>query len=134
MGNSHTPRKFRPMTNTTAAMATLNAGSRSSCPQPELAQTDTSEKYKKIFKQTTAYDMFNENAQRRFCPDCWTKEKIFSPMTGSTHGIRFKMIPPMKPSTISRHRSDVCRRLRRLLVNSSGSNFGPMSCLKEVAV
>src|SRR6266550_1618221 len=33
----------------------------------------------------------------RLWPACWMNPKILSEMTGSTHGIRFKMIPPRKP-------------------------------------
>ncbi len=33
----------------------------------------------------------------RSCPACLTNPKIFSEITGSTHGIRFKMNPPIKP-------------------------------------
>src|ERR1700720_4120798 len=33
----------------------------------------------------------------RLCPACLMKPKILSEITGSTHGIKFKMKPPMKP-------------------------------------
>src|SRR5262245_1589841 len=37
-----------------------------------------------------------------FCllwPACWMKPKNFSEITGNTHGIKFKMMPPTKPNS-----------------------------------
>ena len=41
----------------------------------------------------------------RLSPACWMNPKILSEITGSTHGIRLRMKPPMKPKR---------RNLRRL--------------------
>jgi hypothetical protein len=35
----------------------------------------------------------------RLCPACCIKPKIFSEITGKTHGIKFKMKPPRKPNS-----------------------------------
>ena len=35
----------------------------------------------------------------RLWPACWMNPKIFSEITGNTHGIKFKMMPPRKPKS-----------------------------------
>ena len=37
--------------------------------------------------------------RRRSWPACWMNPKILSEITGNTHGIRFRMKPPMNPKS-----------------------------------
>ena len=70
------------------------------CPQPRFNNTARLAKTMNTTSMPAEYQRFSSKIRDRLWPACSTNASTFSPMTGSTQGIRFRINPPSKLNRI----------------------------------
>ena len=95
-GISQTPRKLNANTKTMAAITILKAALVNCDPQPAPITPTSVANTRKTLIKPTEKDRFSRKARLRFSPAWVTKDMIFRPITGSTHGMKFRMNPATK--------------------------------------
>ena len=88
------------MANTTAASVTVNAVLPNWPPQERPIDAARKPSSRNTDTMPAEYQMLSTSACVRLWPDCWTKLITFRPITGSTQGIRLRMMPPTNASTM----------------------------------
>ena len=115
MGSSQIPRKDKAKLNTIADIVILNPDEVNCSPHarlfpasPMFAATLAVASTKKTAYRPAQYQRFSLKISCRALPDCCAKDMSFSPSTGKTQGIRFRMSPPTKPASKASGSERVC--------------------------